>query len=229
MIKQVMTNVYEKNRFLRLLALKMGVAPSVLSISNQISSSRFVEYPWILSNFDLKKYHRVLDVGSVGSTLPLELGCQGCEVHCIDVRFYEYAKILPNVTSFVGDIRQTEFQSDFFDCVTAVSTIEHIGLGRYSDATGLSGDKKTMDEIRRILKKDGDVLLTMPFGRHAVTATHRVYDSSSINNLVDGFSVVKTQYFSKKAESWFPCSIDEIRDVDSTVSEKGIICLKLRK
>jgi hypothetical protein len=106
MMKLVMNHIYEKNRFLRPLALKMGIAPFVIAISNQISSSRFFEYPWILLNLG-KDCHRVLDVGSVEPTLPVSLACQGYGVYCIDVRPYECANILPTLKSVVGDIRST--------------------------------------------------------------------------------------------------------------------------
>ena len=76
MMKNVISNIYEKNRFLRYVALKFGVAPSVVSVSNQMLSSRFVEYPWTLLNIR-KEHHRILDIGSVGSTLPAMLACQG--------------------------------------------------------------------------------------------------------------------------------------------------------
>jgi hypothetical protein len=38
-----------------------------------------------------KKCHRILDVGSVVSTLPASLECQGYDVYYIAVRSYEYA------------------------------------------------------------------------------------------------------------------------------------------
>ena len=206
----------------------MGIAPSVIAISNQISSSRFVEYPWILLNLG-KECHRVLDVGSVGSTLPVLLACQGYRVHCIDVRFYECANILSTLKSVIGDIRRTKFQADFFDGVIAVSTIEHVGLGRYGDSMDNNGDVKAVIEIRRILKKGGEFLLTVPYGKHTITPSHRVYDKNMLPSLLTGFCIVTSQCFSKKGAVWFPSSPDELSNVDSSVIEKGVICLKLRK
>jgi SAM-dependent methyltransferase len=228
MIKRLMDTAYEKNRFLRLLALKMGIAPSVIAISNKMSSSRFIEYPWILLNLE-KECHRILDVGSVGSVLPILMACQGYEVYCIDVRPYEHAEILSSLKSVVGDIRQTNFQTDFFDCVIAVSTVEHLGLGRYGDPTDDNGDIKAVLEIERILRKDGRFLLTVPYGKHSITPSHRVYDKNALTNLLTGFCITAIQCFSRKEKAWLPCSADELSDVDSSIIENGIICIKLKK
>ena len=228
MIKRLLKTLYEKNRFLRSIVLKLGIAPSLFSIEIQISSSRFVEYPWVLSN--LKKGHqRILDVGSVGSTLPVTLACQGYEVFCIDIRPYEYANLVPNLHSVVGDIRQTDFKDEFFDCVIAVSTIEHIGIGRYGDLRDEDGDLKAVIEIKRILKKGGTFLLTVPYGRCAITPMHRVYDKTRLYRLVRGFHIENMQYFLKDGDYWRPSSESELSNIDSSIAEKGIVCLKLKK
>ena len=47
------------------------------------------------------------------------------------------------------------FNDKFFDVVTAVSTIEHIGLGCYGDSIAPDGDKEATTEIKRVLKRGG--------------------------------------------------------------------------
>lgn len=228
MIKRLRATILEKNRFLRSLALKLGAAPSLFSIEIQMSSSRFVEYPWVLSNLE-KGHQRILDVGSVGSTLPVTLACLGYEVFCIDVRPYEYTNLVPNLHSVVGDIRQTDFKDEFFDSITAVSAIEHIGIGRYGDLRERNGDLKAVIEIKRILKKGGAFLLTAPYGRCAITPMHRVYDKTRLGRLVKGFHIENIQYFLKNDDYWRPSSESELSNIDSSIAEKGIVCLKLRK
>lgn len=228
MIKRFINTIYERNRFLRSLALKAGVAPSLRAILPQLSSSRFVEYPWVLRNLE-EDYQRTLDVGSVGSTLPATLACQGYEVFCIDVRLYEYANLVPNLKSVVGDIRQTEFEDGFFDCVIAISTIEHVGLGRYGDLIDKNGDLKAVNEIKRVLKREGEFLVTVPYGRRAITPMHRVYDKTGLGRLLKDFHIETMQCFFKEGDYWRPSSENELSNVDSSITEKGIVCLKLKK
>ena len=130
--------------------LQLKIAPSLREIK-KFKSSRNIEYAWVYMNIPQGK-NRILDVGSVGSFLPIILGQMGYDVWCLDVRRYEYEGLLSNIQSILGDIRKTNFGDNFFDIVTVVSTIEHIGLGRYGDHFDLNGDKAAITEIKRILK-----------------------------------------------------------------------------
>ena len=136
---------------------------------------------------------------------------------------------MPSLKSLVGDIRRTEFKPDFFDCVTAVSTIEHVGLGRYGDVIDKDGDVKAVVEIRRVLKKGGEFLLTAPYGIRAITPSHRVYDKNALTRILSGFCIVASQCFSREGATWRQSSSDELSTVDSSEVENGVICLKLRK
>ena len=88
------------------------------------------EYDFVMNNIP-SKGNRILDVGSTGSLLPLKLAKKGYEVYAVDVR--EYQEKHPNLTVVNTDIGNTPFSDDFFDVITCVSTIEHIGFGAYGD------------------------------------------------------------------------------------------------
>jgi len=98
-------------------------------------TSRSREYDFVMNNIPSKGNRvldvRVLDVGSTGSLLPLKLAKKGYDVYVIDVRGYHEKH--PNLTVVNTDIRKPPFSDDFFDVITCVSTIEHIGLGAYGD------------------------------------------------------------------------------------------------
>ncbi|NIA11303.1 MAG: methyltransferase domain-containing protein [Nitrospiraceae bacterium] len=93
-------------------------------------TSRSREYEFAMNNIP-SKGNRISDVGSTGSLFPLKLAKKGYEVYAIDVR--EYHEKHPNLTVVSTDIENTPFSDDFFDVITCVSTIEHIGLGGYED------------------------------------------------------------------------------------------------
>lgn len=189
-------------------------------------SSRIVEYPWILRNIPSKG--RILDVGSAGSQLPLMLAGLGYEVCTIDVREYEYDGIINNLNCVVGDIRETNFLDSSFDIVLAVSTIEHVGLGRYGDPIDSNGDENAIKEIRRIMTNGGFFLMTVPFGKITINKTHRVYNEELLQSLLNKFNIINIEYFKKTALFWVKSSIDQVSDVDSSISEKAIACIKVR-
>ena len=117
--------------------------------------ARLIEYHFVQSSIvdgETSIKQRILDVGCCGSKLPIELAKLGHEVYGIDVGIYPDQKVFAFVQ---GDIRQMPFDDEFFDVVTAVSTVEHIGLGRYGDPIASDGDKEAMGEMRRVLKRGG--------------------------------------------------------------------------
>jgi SAM-dependent methyltransferase len=183
-----------------------------------------VEYPWVIRN--MPSSGRVLDVGSAGSQLPLMLLGLGYEVWTIDVRGCEHENVSRFLHCVKGDIRETDFPHSFFDVVLAVSTIEHIGLGRYGDAVDTFGDIKAINETKRILDSDGVLLMTVPFGKRAITKNHRVYNKASLSTLLKDFQVGKIDYFLRSDRSWAPSSIDEVQDADSVDSDKAIACVR---
>ena len=83
------------------------------------------------------------------------------------------------------------------DVVTIISTLEHVGLGRYGDPLDVDGDIRTMREVWRILKPGGHAILTIPYGYPTVVYNlHRVYDNGRLRLLTEGFKPVVVQYSS---------------------------------
>jgi len=194
---------------------------------SELRSSRSIEYPWVLRNLNLPS-GRILDVGSTGSIFPIILTYFGYQVYVVDVREYEW-KPPPGVKVAIGDIRGTEFQSNFFDAVTAISTIEHIGLGRFGDPLDESGDRMAIIEMTRLLKREGEILMTVPFGRRVITPLHRVYDSKALGFLLEGLSVEKMEFYGLIGNYWAPLPGLKLENLDSSKGERAIACVKASK
>jgi SAM-dependent methyltransferase len=60
-----------------------------------------------------------------------------------------------------GDPRRLPFPDETFDCVTAISTPDHVA--------GLHGDRQALSEIARVLRPGGQALVSVPF-RHATAS-----------------------------------------------------------
>lgn len=216
----VFQGLYDKNRYVRKLAQELGFSRP---LNLDLESPRIVEYPWILKNFPSGA--TVLDIGSSGSQLPVMLVCLGFDVWTIDVRKYEYAELSENLHSIVGDVRNSSLTSGFFDIITAVSTIEHIGLGRYGDVVDREGDVNAIREIKRILAKEGNLLITVPFGKRFSGSLHRVYDMDALSSLFVGFTINQLDFFVKTPHLWKKATHDQVRNLDSSFKEKAIACI----
>jgi len=173
---------------------------------------------------------RLLDVGSAGSILPIKLASLGYEVWCIDVRQYEGNDLLQNLICIVGDIRKTSFENGFFDCVIAVSTLEHIGLGRYGEWLEPNGDATAISEISRILSRNGTLLITLPFGKEEVFPSHRVYNQPRLRAILKGFNVEREYYYARNKNGfWSPCVKEDLAEIRSLEAEMGLVCIKASK
>lgn len=172
---------------------------------------------------------RLLDVGCNRSSLLLEFACLGYEAYGIDISGYAFSH--PRLRFFKGSICGDVFESGYFDAVTAVSTLEHIGLGAYgssrreSDAMAISG-------IRKILKKGGKLILTLPYGVRTVTDLLRVYDKAALAELIAGFEVEDAQYRVNSGDKYWTLAPEEEAarsGVNVRGRNLGNVCLALVK
>lgn len=200
-------------------------------------SDRSIERPFVFSN--LPADGKLLDVGCAGSDLPVVLACLGYEVVGVDGRPYHLSD--PPFRFVRSDIRRMAFADGAFDVVTAVSTVEHIGLsGRYGSDEDPGGDRHAMEEIGRVTKSGGTILLTVPYGQPAIFRPwHRVYGAEQLQGLVKGLEVIKASFFMPD-ERGFYRKVDQERASSFAASAEvkrgrfleysyGLACLVLGK
>ena len=175
--------------------------------------ARLIEYSFVQANIEQgHEPRRILDVGCCGSTLPVELAKRGHEVYGIDVGNYPEQRFFTFVR---GDATRMPFDDESFDVVTAVSSVEHVGLGRYGDSLVPGGDKQAMKELRRVLKHGGRLLMTVPCGQDTTCYSKdgmplaRVYSVTSLFDLLRGFAILELSYIVKNRCIWLPASVSE--------------------
>lgn len=132
---------------------------------------------------------RVLDVGSVESTIPLSLAAFGYEVTALDPRPYPFRH--PSLTVVESRLEDWDPKGAVFDAVLCVSTVEHIGLGWYGEDRQDDGaDRRALDRLRSLLRADDSLLvLTVPYGTAAVDEVERTYDDGGLSRLLEGWNV----------------------------------------
>lgn len=130
--------------------------------------SRIWEYPYVLSHLiEIKKYTfqnskiKILDFGSGVTFFPFLLHESGFEVTCVDndsicindiikaKNFFNFEKIHP----VLSENNKIPLESSTFDIIYSISVIEHI-----------LHFETILDELRRLLRDDGYIILTFDIG-----------------------------------------------------------------
>ena len=208
--------------------LKEKLRPLELSSELERVPERIVEYPFVFKNVIKLKEGRILDVGCYGSYLLTALASLGYEVYGIDLR--QYPVQYPNVKFIKGNICKTKFPNGFFDMIISVSTIEHIGIKEpYGDVEDPEGDKKAVKEMTRILKPDGKMLVTVPYGKSGTETPYRVYNELSLKELLSGLKIETIKYFTLKNGYWLPTSKVEAEKIETSKRANAVVLLKLSK
>lgn len=196
-------------------------------------TDRYIECPFVINNLP-KPPARVLDVGCSGSFFPLLLASFGYDTYGIDVRNYPILNKLKfkNFTFINEDIRNTSFPDGYFDGITVISTLEHIGIsGRYGMDEDFKGDIKAIKEMKRILKTNGVINITIPYGRYKIIKPYmKVYDELRVKELIQDFKVEKEEYYLlDDLDSWIRCSKEDAFLVDVKPDRYPLVLLSLRK
>ena len=126
---------------------------------------RAIEIPWCLARYDGER--RVLDVGYAFAEAAYLAGLVALGAE--DLVGVDLAQTdVPGLRSVVADVRKLPFDDGAFDLVLCISTLEHIGrdnevydvdADRQED-----GDAAALRELRRVLAKEGRLLLSVPTG-----------------------------------------------------------------
>ncbi len=202
----------------------------IVRFLTETKSERVVEVPLILSSIPKNKSLKILDIGCRYSILAIQLASLGHKVDGIDINSYNLKH--PNFNFKRQDIIKSGFKENTFDIVISLSTLEHIGLGRYGDQLDKEADTKVVKEVSRILSSNGRLLLTVPFGNKGVTPWYRVYDFPSIEKLLkdNGFKIDGMKFYREQEKGyWIPTTLEEASKIDSSSYAKAMAFIDAKK
>lgn len=120
----------------------------------------------------------------------------------------------PAETIVTCDAKHLAFQSDSFDAVVSLCSVEHFGMGRYGDEFDLDADIKAFAEMRRVVKVGGTLIFTTPINRtgpYFFYNAHRIYTSAVIARFCDGLRLIEERFYSLKLDRF--CEINEVTDL----------------
>jgi SAM-dependent methyltransferase len=154
---------------------------------------RIVEYPWIISNLS-NGSSVFLDAGS---TFNFKILLEHPVVSAKNISIYTYSPEGENfnekkISYIYGDLRSIPFKNELFDEIVCQSTIEHIGMNNriYGYDLDIVSDHKenneyliALNELLRVLKTGGKLLLTFPFGKFENHGFFQQFDNKMLGKI----------------------------------------------
>jgi O-antigen chain-terminating methyltransferase len=131
------------------------------------SDERAIELPWCLARYDGEA--RVLDVGyafAEPAYLAGLVALGAAELCGSDLAEAD----VPGLRPIIGDVRELPVEDGAFELVFCISTLEHVGRdNKVYDVDAprdAQGDEAALRELRRVLTRDGRLLVSVPTGEH---------------------------------------------------------------
>lgn len=177
-----------------------------------LEGDRYVEYSWIAANIP-NGSGQALDFGCGFSWMGLLAARRGFKVTALDLREIKWSYLFPGLEFKKGNLFDIIDELPTMDLIICCSTIEHIGLlKRYGGEDNKScTDLETMELLYKLLRPESTMLLTLPIGRDSVFyPLHRVYGGKCLPKLLDGWKIIKKEYWIKDKFNRWIISQEEI-------------------
>ena len=113
----------------------------------------------------------------------------------IPVKFYEYRPPNFDLQDFQADfvdLKNLHFDDNSIKSLSCMHAVEHIGLGRYGDEIDPDGDIIAINELKRVLAYNGDLLFVVPIGKSRIQFNaHRIYSHNKILEYFKDFKLME--------------------------------------
>lgn len=183
---------------------------------------RVVEYPWVLGKLDAAERF-LLDAGSaLNFQYILDLPVLKSRSVIIYNLAPENTVKRSNVSYIYGDLRHTILDSECFDEIVCISTLEHVGMSNtflYSkdprfNEFRLDDYQHVVREFKRLLKPGGRLFITVPYGRYENLNWLQQFDHQKIKTVLDVFggSASNVAYYKYFADGWQVADADACAD-----------------
>lgn len=177
-----------------------------------LDGEKLIDWGWICTSLPSGP-KRALEIGPGKSPIIPAMLCLGYQVTAVDTSA-DPTSILGGFDFVPGDFAKFSSEEKF-DVIVACSVVEHLGLtGRYNSTEDVDGDLRAMRQIRNLLQPSGKLLITIPVGRDALHKPwHRVYGRERLPKLLEGFEVVRSQFFQKEpGRAWYATTQEKALD-----------------
>jgi len=181
---------------------------------------RCIEYPWLLANLpnDIGNF---LDAGSaLNHKCVIDYFRPRCnEFHILTLAPESACLWYKGISYLFQDLRNIPVRDNYYDIIACISTLEHVGLNNtlYSPNASHSESRTedfilVMRELRRVLKPQGKLLMTVPFGLYENFSTFQQFDGELLNCVIESFgeiSAVTKSFYRYSAAGWNMASAED--------------------
>jgi SAM-dependent methyltransferase len=213
---------------------------------------RIVEYPWLISNIN-EDPQNLLDAGSALNFEKIISHKQFIKkkITITNLNPEHNCFWKKRVSYCFYDLRNLPFKEDSFDIITCLSTLEHVGMDNekiYKNNEYKENKKedylKAVIELKRILKPDGKLLITLPYGQYQNLEFFQQFENKMIQKILNEFpnQQHKLTYYKYSQEGWnlstekecsnekyFDIHTDKKIDSNNTAAARAVVCIKLIK
>jgi SAM-dependent methyltransferase len=213
---------------------------------------RVVEYPWFLSRISALE-GKLLDAGSALNFKEIlgSAALKNKKITIINLNPEPNCFWQKGISYIYGDIRETLFKDNYFDHITCISTLEHIGMDniiyskdlKYREGKIFDFEKAIL-ELKRVLKTGGSLFITVPFGKYQNFGRFHQFDSKLVSRILEIFGPERyfINYYKYTKKGWnisdeASCADSEYFDIytaqkmspDCAAASRAVACLKLIK
>lgn len=190
---------------------------------------RIIEYPWVFANIN-KNEGDFLDAGSAFNYLKILKHDLIKNKNLTIYTYYPEAVNFNNrrVSYVYGDLRSLPFRDENFEEIICQSTIEHIDMdnsiyGYKINNSSESKNKsyeylKALSELCRVLKKNGALLITFPFGKFENHGFFQQFDLEMLQKIKDFLKEsgnMEINFIKYLKDGWNFCGEKDCKDVVS--------------
>ena len=217
-------------------------------ILNKYIDERIVEIPWIIDLLDSIKNQRILDAGCTLNFNYLIKKIIKNNNKLTFVNLFKEKNFLNSslVNYQIQDISNMKFDNDYFDVVTCLSVIEHVGFdnsmynygkNKYKGKIDKTLYKKALLELKRVLKQNKWLFLTFPFGKKMTFNNYQQFDANDLEKILEIFNPkeYKVNFYKFENLQWLKTNMEECKSIepiykeDIGISSKSIALIQMKK
>lgn len=157
----------------------------------------FWESTWVASRIRENNPKMHFDIGSRLNGFLSIIISMGIPLVVIDVRTFPVE--IEGMTTIVDDATTlSQFDDDSIESISAVSSLEHFGLGRYGDPIDPEACFKCFKNLQKKMKIGGKLYMTVPVGEEKVCFNaHRVFNPLTIVNEFNEMTLLEFSFISE--------------------------------
>jgi len=186
---------------------------------------RCVEYPWLMARLQSGP-EIVLDAGSaLNHTFLLSHPIfEKKKLHILTLAPEANCFWKEGISYLYEDLRNIPIHEAYYDTIVCISTLEHVGCDN-TIYTHDEGDHEecpsdfiaAMQELSRVLKPGGRLLLTVPYGRYRHFGSFQQFDRKLLSRAIAAFgetSALRESFHRYTAQGWDVATAEECVDCE---------------